>query len=97
LAKDFGNPESARLLEQLNKLQNIDIRTVNKSTLEDMSDFQFDNSLSHHERVRQLLTSLKNPYCFRVGQTSVKLEFSDNGLPMQNVIAGFLIRQKSGL
>ena len=97
MAKDFGNPESARLLEQLNKLQNVDIRTIDKNTLEDMSGFQFDNSLSHHERVGQLLTSLKNPYCFRVGQTSVKLEFSDNGLPMQKVIAGFLIRQKSGL
>lgn len=97
MAINYGNPESLRLAEQLNKLQNVDIRAVDKGTLEDMSSFQFNNALSHQERVKQLLEHLKNPYCFRVGQTAVKVEFSDSGPRLQNVIAGFLIRQKSGL
>jgi len=47
--------------------------------------------------LNRILRTAKNPYCFRYGDTAVKLEFTDDGPPLQDVMADFLIRQKSGL
>ena len=71
---------------------------VNIEPQEDEYDsISFDNSLPQRERAARILEQVKNPYCFRHGDTAVKIEFSDDGPPLQDVIANFLIRQKSGL
>lgn len=38
-----------------------------------------------------------NPYCFSVGGVGVKIEFAEGGPSLQETLAAFLIRQKSGL
>lgn len=38
-----------------------------------------------------------NPYCFSVGGVGVKIEFAEGGPSLQDALAAFLIRQKSGL
>ena len=83
--------------EQINMMQSVDIATVDKAQLADVSGITFDNSLSKGERAARILEQVKNPYCFRLGGTAVKIEFSDDGPPLQDVIANFLIRQKGGL
>jgi len=82
---------------KLEQMKNVDIRTVDKAALQDVSGFQFDTTLSQEERAARIFDATKNPYCFRYGDTAVKVEFADNGPPMQDVMSGFLIRQKSGL
>lgn len=82
---------------QLNQMKNVDIRTVNKAALPDVSNFHLDNGLSKKERAARILALLPNPYCFRCGDTVIKLEFTDNGPPLQEMMSQFLIRQKSGL
>lgn len=81
----------------LEQLKSVDIRTIDKAALPDISNFSLDSSLSQEERARQIVEQTKNPYCFRYGDMAVKLEFSDNGPPLQDVMTGFLVRQKSGL
>ncbi len=39
----------------------------------------------------------RNPYCFSVGGVGVKIEFAEGGPSLQETLAAFLIRQKSGL
>ena len=85
------------LTDAMNVFKSVNIRTVNKDTLVDASNFQFDNSLTPDKRVMQIFNTICNPYCFRVGDTAVKLEFAENGQPLQNVMTSFLLRQKSGL
>jgi hypothetical protein len=85
------------LQSTLEQMKDVDIRTVDKAALQDVSGFRFDNSLSKEERAAQIFKLTKNPYCFRYGDTAVKVEFADNGPPLQDVMSGFLIRQKSGL
>ena len=106
---------SQSILEQM---KSIDLRTVDKAALPDVSvqvqsfsytafgeqmgsvkvsGFPLDAGLSQEERVQQLVAQTKNPYCFRYGDMAVKLEFSDNAPPLQEVMTGFLVRQKSGL
>jgi len=83
--------------EQISIMQSVDISTVDKAQLVDVSGMTFDNSLPKKERAARILEQVKNPYCFRLGDTAVKVEFSEDGPPLQDVIANFLIRQKSGL
>jgi hypothetical protein len=83
--------------EQINIMQSVDIATVDKAQLADVSGITFDNSLSKGERAARILEQVKNPYCFRLGDTAVKIEFLDDGPPLQDVITNFLIRQKGGL
>ena len=83
--------------EQLDELQNIDIRTVDKNTLVDMSGFEFDNTLSQAERVKRIFEKIKNPYLYRLGDMAVKVEFTEGGPALQDLMASLLLRQKCGL
>ena len=83
--------------QSIDKLQSADIRALDKNELADMSRITLDNSLSKEARMNRILAMTKNPYCFRYGNTAVKLEFADDGPPLQDVMTGFLIRQKGGL
>ena len=85
------------ITEILNEMKSFDIRTVNKDALVDVSDFHFDNNLSAHDRVIRIFKTMHNPYCFRIGDMVVKLEFAENGQILQDVMTSFLLRQKSGL
>ena len=44
-----------------------------------------------------MLEQLKNPYCFRYGDMTIKLEFAEDGLSLQELLTAFFLRQKSGL
>lgn len=79
------------------ELANIDIEAVNKEDLVDVSGFTFDNTVPQEQRASHIIAAVKNPYCFRVGDMGVKLEFSENAPPLQDVFAEFLKRKKSGL
>lgn len=81
----------------ISELANIDIEKVSKEDLVDVSCFTFDNTIPHAERVDQIISLVKNPYCFRVGNLGVKLEFPEEAPSLQEILTNFLIRQKSGL
>ena len=79
------------------EMKNIDIRTANKNTLPDMSDFRFDSTLPQVERAKQIYRANKNPYLFRHGDTMIKVEFAETGKPLQELIGALMLRQKCGL
>lgn len=81
----------------ISELASVDIETVNKADLVDVSGFSLDNTVPQAERAAHIVAAVKNPYCFRVGDMGVKLEFPENAPPLQDVFAEFLKRRKSGL
>jgi len=81
----------------ITELANVDIETVNKDDLVDVSGFTFDNTIPQEQRAARILETVKNPYCFRVGDMGVKLEFSEEAPALQDAFTSFLIRKKSGL
>ena len=87
------------LKQQVNmeRLANVDIQTVRKEELIDVSGAAFDNSVPQKYRAAQVLQITGNPYCFRVGDLCVKLEFLENAPPLQDVFSSFLQRKKSGV
>lgn len=82
---------------RIDELRNVDIGAVDKAALADVSRMKLDNSLPKDKRMARILRAMKNPYCFRYEDTAIKIEFADNTPPLQDTIADFLIRQKSGL
>lgn len=78
-------------------LANVNIETVNKEELVDVSGFTFDNTVPQEQRAARIIAATKNPYCFRVGDMGVKLEFSEDAPALQDVFTDLLKRKKSGL
>ena len=83
--------------KRLDEMCNADIRTVDINTLTDMSGVEFDYTLSQEERAKRIFTMTKNPYLFRLGDTAIKLEFTEGGPSLQDLLASLLLRKKSGL
>lgn len=63
----------------------------------DASQIILDYTVPKEQRINMLINEIKNPYCFRVGEIGVKLEFLDNRQSLQNVFCTFLKQQKSGI
>ena len=63
----------------------------------DVSGMAFDRTLPREERLARFVKRAVNPYCFSVGGVGVKIEFAEGGPSLQDALAAFLIRQKSGL
>lgn len=81
----------------ISELANINIETVNKTDLVDVSGFTFDNTVPQEQRAERIIAAVQNPYCFRVGDMGVKLEFSENAPPLQILFADLLKRKSNGL
>lgn len=81
----------------LSELASVDIQKVSKEDLVDVSSLHFDSAIPPHLRAAYILKATGNPYCFRVGELGVKLEFTDDAPPLQDAFSDLLQRKRSGL
>lgn len=70
--KDYHFPTD----EELEQMRNVDIRTVDKSTLVDIKNVKIDETLPLRERMLDYLRQIKNPYCYLCNGVVVKAAFS---------------------
>ena len=75
----------------------VDIQKMNKGELTDISSMKLDPSVPQELRAAYMLKEMGNPYCFRVGDLGVKLEFPDSAPSLQDALSDFFQRKKSGL
>ncbi|MCD8048568.1 MAG: hypothetical protein LUG52_03025 [Clostridia bacterium] len=59
------------------KMKQTDIRTVNPNTLVERNDIAFSNNAPREQRIAEYVTKLKNPYCYKIDGTVVKVTFAD--------------------
>ena len=64
-------------------LKNVDIRNVDKSSLVDLNSVHIDESQPVPERILSFLNQIKNPYCFRIGEVVVKVNYKTDGPSFQ--------------
>ena len=67
----------------INAMKAVDIRTVDKSQLVDLNSIQIDESKPVSERIESFLQQVKNPYCFRIGDVAVKVNYKNEGPTFQ--------------
>jgi len=72
-----------------------DITTVDRNSLVNIDTVKIDASLSLEERMLSFLEQIKNPYCFLVGNSPVKVIFKDKGRTLDDAVKNFLTNLKS--
>ena len=73
------HPESVKkksMVEILQELRDIDIRSVNPAELVDIEDVCIRTDLPVEERLRDYISQIKNPYCYRSHGVTVKISFA---------------------
>ena len=70
-----GREELKELLAELHRLKQTDIRCVDPDSLVDITEVQIRTDLSQMERLIDYLKQVKNPYCYKIGNTVVKVKF----------------------
>lgn len=65
--------------EELDKMQQIDIRSVDRKELVDIRtlDFQSVENEDTDTKIRYFVKNIKNPYCFMVDNVVVKSSFTE--------------------
>ncbi len=69
--------------KDIDALKNVDIRSVDKSSLVDLNSVRIDESKPVQERILSFLQQIQNPYCFRIGDVAVKVNYKSDGPSFQ--------------
>ena len=59
--------------------------------LADIRDVSVDPKLPKEERIAEFLRQIKNPYCFKCGKFTVRAQFADNGVSLEDCLKQILI------
>lgn len=70
-------------------MRNVDIRTVDPATLEDIQKANVDLTKPLRERMLDFIKQIKNPYCFRYGDMVIKISHADTKISMEERMEGF--------
>ena len=71
-------------LTELEKMKNVDIRTVDIWTLEDIEHIEVDKSLPVRERWIDFAEKIKNPFCFICNGMVVKISYAERKESLEN-------------
>lgn len=67
----------------IESMKSVDIRSVDKSQLMDLNSVYIDESKPIPERIESFLQQIQNPYCFRIGDVAVKVNYKSEGPTFQ--------------
>lgn len=62
-----------------------------QAELADIRDISVDQSLTKEERIAEFLRQIKNPYCFRCGKFTVRAQYAQNGVSLEDCLKQILI------
>lgn len=58
--------------------------------LVDIRDILVDKNLSKEERIAEYVRQIKDPYCFKCGNFTVRARFADNGVTLEDCLQRLL-------
>ncbi len=61
------------------------------SALVDIKDVSVDKNLTKEERIAEFIRQIKNPYCFKCGKFTVRAQFSESGVSLEDCLKQILI------
>ena len=82
--------------EELARMKTQELKDVDESTLVDIKKINVDRDLPVNERVIQFIAQVRNPYCFKVEDTVVKLRFTENGSSCQEAFCSMAQAMRMG-
>ena len=82
-------------IKRLDTMSRIEINKSDRNTLVNINDVQVNTALPITRRMEKYLEQVKNPYCFKCGETAVKLEFAQNGKSLDQSLVDYFINLKN--
>mgnify|MGYP001029487671 FL=1 len=76
--------------EQIEAMQNVDIRTVDPAGLRDIRDVKVNTDLPKRERILDFIRQIGNPYCYRHGKYVVKVSFTDTDVTLEDRMLSYI-------
>lgn len=73
--------------ERLDQLYAVPVGSVDINELVEISSVAINRRLPKEMRILKYIEEIKNPYCFKVGNSVVKTQYSNSGLTLQNALA----------
>ena len=78
--------------EELERMADVDVRTVDLSALTDLRDIQIDTSLPVAKKLEAFASQTGNVYINRIGDYVVKVKFQKKGASMEDKMMEYLQR-----
>lgn len=75
------------VVANFDKLKNVDVRTVDISTLTDIGKIKINRELPKADRLRAFVREVKNPFCFICNGMVVKISYCDTNESLENKLA----------
>ncbi len=72
------------------RMQDVDVRTVNREELTDMQDIIIEETAAPEEKLRSYLDQVRNPYVLKAGEYVLKLSFAEGGKCLEDRIADYI-------
>lgn len=66
------------------------IEGIDKSQLVDLRDVKIDQRLTKVNRIKSYIKQVKNPYLFKVGDTAVRIRFTESGPSFEEKLLGII-------
>jgi len=70
-------------MHDIESMKSIDIKGVDKAELIDLNTIHIDQEKPVAERIESFIQQIKNPYCFKVGDIAVKVNYKEDGPTFQ--------------
>ena len=77
---------------EFEELKNVDVQTVDVSTLEDIGRIRIDRELPKAERLCAFIKEIRNPFCFICNGMVVKISYSDTNESLEKKLAKLCIK-----
>ena len=72
-----------------NQMRNVDVRTVERGSLADISKIHIDQ-MPREQRLADFVRQIGNPYCYKCGKIVVKVSFTDTGATLEDRLEHYL-------
>ena len=77
-------------MEQIEAMQNVDIRTVDPTGLRDIREVKVNTDLPKRERILDFIRQIGNPYCYLHGKYVVKVSFTDTDVTLEDRMLSYI-------
>lgn len=77
-------------IADIDRMQAVDPKTVDRSTLKDIRDVNVDTGLQKKERILDFISQIGNPYCYRHGAYVVKISFADSDATLEERMLSYI-------
>lgn len=79
-----------REIKEIEKMKAVDIRTVDKSSLNDIKDIRINSKLPVEKRIADFVQQAANPYCQIINGVAVKYTFSNEEVGLTEILKGYI-------